>query len=198
MKVKSFLILVLFSLVLVSCGEKETKKEEVNISQKVIKGLNDKIQDTFFGVKYGASQDEVIEAFAKENFYPSEFKTDVRLQFFKRDGKYGMQQEYFSFGNMEWECIGVHFRNNSFCGIEFLREIYDKEKALTEFNMVLSAVSSKYKMIESNESNISGVKMYFGFTKENLLVGVLLDENEGFIMLIYADRNLSNLINDEL
>lgn len=195
---KLFLLLVL-SLFVFSCDKaKEGKTEETKIPKKIIKGLNDEIQDTFFGVKYGASQDEVIEAFAKENFYPSEFKTDIRLQFFKRDGKYGMKQKYFSFGNMEWECIGVHFRNNSFCGIEFLREIDDKEKALTEFDMVLSTVSSKYKMIESNESNIPGVKMYFGFTKENILVGVLLDENEGLVGLMYADRNLSSLTNDEL
>ncbi len=52
---KKTLFLGLFVALLLSCGNNENKKESAY-----------KIQDTFYGVKFGANEDEVLTAFTKE------------------------------------------------------------------------------------------------------------------------------------
>lgn len=45
---------------------------------------NDKIQNTFFGVPFGASKEGVVSAFEKQDFYEDRYSTDERLSFKKR------------------------------------------------------------------------------------------------------------------
>lgn len=63
-------ITLVFTIGLCAC-KNNTSVEEQNEQQEVV--YNDKIQDTFFGVSFGASKEDVITAFASHNFYPGYF-----------------------------------------------------------------------------------------------------------------------------
>ncbi len=190
MKVKCFLMLVIASLCLASCGEKIA--------------YNDKIQDEFFGVKFGATKEEVIEKFSEQNFFPIElFSTDEQVDFIKRDDKYGLPKPYFSFGGMNWNTIRVYFVNNHFSVIQFNFTPESKVTALEGYDIVLEKVSSKYNIADRTIEDETTYKKSGGCTKDGKYIVVACysaesqnKTNRNYITLEYGDESFQSVSNE--
>lgn len=202
---KKLFLLSVLSLLILSCGQKggENQENKENKEQEV--GLNDKIQDTFFGVKFGASREEVIKAFEERGFkILDEVSSNVILNF-------DIGSEYFSFGGMHWNHVNVNLYDNKFYEIDFALMSEIKETALGNFESVLSLVSSKYKIkekaIEDNKVYREYIdnmyKDYVGYSKDGRYLRILYFsiDNCGretyHVHLIYGDETF-NKPNDEL
>ena len=153
-------ITMVFTIALCAC-KNDTSAEEQH-EQEVV--YNDNIQDTFFGVSFGASKEDVITAFASHNFYPGYFDTDSRLSFEKKIGYKTLER--FSFGDMTWKMLDVYLSNNKFHQIAFMNSHKTRESALNEFENVLSQVSAKYHLQESSPDDTTIYKMYVGVSRD--------------------------------
>lgn len=161
-------ITLVFTIGLCAC-KNNTSVEEQHEQQEVV--YNDKIQDTFFGVSFGASKEDVITAFASHNFYPGYFDTDSRISFEKKIGYETGQR--FSFGDMTWELIDVYLSNNRFNEIRFMNAHNTRESALKDFNYILSEVSAKYHLQESSHNDTTIYKKYIGKTRNGQWISIL-------------------------
>ena len=188
---KKLFLLFTLSLFILSCDKaKEEKTQEKKDSEKEIV-YSENIQDTFFGVKFGASREEVIKAFEKEGLYLDERESNRdRLWFFPL-GK------TFSFGGEEWHRTIAALSNGKFFCIIFARFDEDKESLLRQFESVLSTLSTKYKMNESEDPSCS--KCYTAESKDGKRIEVLYCDSISTksIMLFYSDDTL-NKSSDEL
>ena len=99
-------ICLCIGLCICSCKNGEEGTNQNTQEQKIV--YNDKIQNVFFGVPLGATKEEVIEGFAKHDFYPESYSTDSRLIFYKKSSK------SYSFGDMNWRKIYINLSNNRF------------------------------------------------------------------------------------
>lgn len=166
---------------------------------------NDKIQNTFFGVPFGSSKDEVVTGFAKHGFYEDYYSTNDRLSFKKKDGgRHGITMNAFSFGGMNWKQLNVYLSNNQFNSIEFTKGHKTKESALECFDYVLSEVSAKYHLFESPVDDTTSYKRYVGLTKDDQWIIVHCYSYESVsheryigVTLAYGDNNFDN-VSDEL
>ena len=164
MKVKKILILIVASLCLFSfTTNKETKQENENKQQQeFIYSKN--IQDTFFGVKFGASHEEVKKAFAEQGLYLSDINTrEDKLAFVNRNKK-------ISFGGGEWNYVIVSFSKGKFYLITFQYATKYKETALETFDAVLPSLSSKYNMNKQPIEDENIYKDYRANSKDGKLV----------------------------
>ena len=198
MKVKYILFLVAAGLCLVSYGkDKETKQENKETKNKEIV-YSDHIQDTFFGVKFGASKKEVIEAFGQHNLYPNGHGTDSWLQFESRS-------KYFGFGGFDWEFVNVNFANDKFYGLDFVYTPENKVTALREFEIVFYALSKKYKMNEIPIQDTNTYRDYYAISKDGKVMVVSCKKVESiggemryYVSLFYGDSKLKEEVSDEL
>ena len=102
-KLLTLMILASAMLYMGSCGAKQSgsKKDTTN--------TNESIQGAFFGVSFGASKDEVLNAFAAHDFYlDTSISTEEYLPFSYQKSK------YFSFGGLGWENVNVFLTNGKF------------------------------------------------------------------------------------
>lgn len=179
---KLFLLLTL-SLCMLSCGKEIA--------------YNDTIQDTFYGVKFGASREEVIKAFEKQGFILNKiFSTNESLYF----APYG---RYFSFGGMDWEFVRVELSNGKFCGIEFNFSPGNKESALEDYEGVLKQVSSKYNVAERPIEDENLYKKSGGATKDGRYIVVAYHKSESFsgemryyVTLKYGNEKFEGVSNE--
>lgn len=179
---KLFLLLTL-SLCVLSCGKEIA--------------YNDTIQDTFYGVKFGASREEVIEAFQKQGLYlEKSISTNESLDF----TPYG---KYFSFGGMSWEFVRVELSNGKFCGIEFSFSPGNKESALEDYEGVLKQVSSKYNVAERPIEDENLYKKSGGRTKDGRYIVVVCHKSESidgrmryYVTLTYGNEKFKGVSNE--
>ena len=159
-------VLALFA----SCGNNNEKKET----------YSDNIQDTFFGVKFGASKEEVKAAFAKQGYRNASKETRDFISFWEDD--------MISFGGFLWSCANVHFHNGQFYCISFYSGTEFKEMALEKFEDVLPALSKKYNMIEQPIEDENIYKNYEAITKDGEEVTLYCYRSESFSgeMLYYT------------
>jgi hypothetical protein len=180
---KLFLLLTL-SLFMVSCGEEIA--------------YNDTVQDTFYGVKFGAGKEEVIKAFERQGFYlDKRLSTNDFLSFYP----YGM---YFSFGGMGWQFVNVHLSNGKFSCIQFLYTPNSKETALENYDGVLEQISSKYNIVKRPIEDKNDYKKHGGCTKDGKYVVVVCSKEESnngmmryYVILEYGNEKFQE-ISDEL
>lgn len=166
---------------------------------------NDKIQNNFFGVPFGATKDEVVSGFAKHDLYEDNYSTDSRLSFEKKTHRHGMKVECFSFGGLNWELLYVNLANNHFNSIEFTNAFKTKEAALKDFDDVLSAVSSKYQLYEDPLDDTSSYKRFVGRAKYDerwVVVHCYSYESVSYqrwvgVTLAYGDNSIVS-VSDEL
>lgn len=190
MKIKHIIFLIIGYLCLVSCG----KDEETEVE------YNEKIQDTFFGVKFGANKEDVVNGFAKDSIILiNENATEV-LTFHKS------WEDFINFGGLPWDFVNVHFDENKFYQIIFCYslDLKNTEMTLNHFNEVLSIVSEKYVLYEMPIQNEKTYKDYRGFSKNGKLIMILCGEfenkkgkNVNYVYLSYADETFCSFI-DEL
>ena len=179
---KLFLLLTL-SLCMLSCGKEIA--------------YNDTIQDTFYGVKFGASREEVINAFEKQGLYLyKSVSTNDFLQFVR----YG---RYFSFGGMDWEFVNVRLSNGKFCNIDFAFTPESKETALEDYEGVLKQVSSKYKVAERPIEDKNLYKKSGGRTKDGRYITVACFKSESidgrmryYVTLAYGNEKFQGVSNE--
>ncbi|MEE0936742.1 MAG: hypothetical protein UIG52_01810 [Bacteroidales bacterium] len=170
---KLFLFLTL-SLCMLSCGKEIA--------------YNDTIQDTFYGVKFGASREELINAFQKQGLYLNKsVSTNDFLQFVP----YG---RYFSFGGMDWQFVNVGLSNGKFWNIGFYLTPENKETALERYEGVLEQVSSKYNVAERPIEDENLYKKSGGRTKDGryIVVGCYKDESFDGEMRYYVTLEYGN------
>lgn len=186
---KLFLLLTL-SLITMSFVYAQEEKEDK---------ISKKIQDTFFGVKFGASSSDVIVAFENEELYfVEEFSSKDILVFTNKSPYVGL-----TFGRMTWHYVEVHLSNDTFYRIKFSYSPEHKETALNQFESMLSKLSSKYKMHEMPIEDKNTYKDYAAIDKEDKIVGISCYKGEGvsgkinyYVELEYADVKLDKS-NDE-
>ena len=194
---KLFLLLTL-SLFILSCDKaKEEKTQEKKDSEKEYV-YSENIQDTFFGVKFGASREEVIKAFKKEGLYLNNHNSNKKNLSFQPYGR------DFSFGGSYWEYVDVNLSNGKFYGIIFGYTPEYKETALSQFESVLSALYSKYKMNEEAFEDTNIYKWYTAKSKDGKAMAVQCSKKESsggqmryYVNLVYGDSTLDKP-NDEL
>lgn len=142
---KKIFVLGFVLALFVSCGN---KKET----------YSDNIQDTFFGVKFGASKEEVKAAFAKQGYRNVSKETRDFMSFYEDDR--------ISFGGFLWSCANAYFHNGQLYNISFYNATEFKEMALEDFENVLPALSKKYNMIEQPIEDENLYKHYEAITKD--------------------------------
>ena len=187
---KLFLLLTL-SLITMSFVYAQEEKES-KFSQK--------IQDTFFGVKFGTSSSDVIVAFENEELYfVEDFSSKDRLVFTSsKNPDVGL-----TFGRMTWHYVEVYLSNDTFYRIKFSYSPEHKETALKQFESMLSKLSSKYKMHEMPIEDKNTYKDYAAIDKEDKIVGISYSKNEGisgkfnyYVELEYVDIKLDKSNDD--
>ena len=166
----------------------------VNAQEEIV--FSENIQDTFFGVKFGASREEVIRAFEKEGLYLDNMHSTNAKLFFKPLAK------YFSFGGMSWDFIQVHLSNGKFYLIQFAHE--NNETVLNELELLLSSLASKYKMNDTKSiEDKTYYKKSFAISDDNFVQvsckRVSTDSEIKYrIYLLYMNDKLKNKPSDEL
>ncbi len=187
---KLFLLLTLSLFTLSFVNAQEEKEKEIVYSQN--------IQDTFFGVKFGASREEVIKAFEEEGLYLENRYSNKDDLLFRRFGG------NIPFGGFNWDYVFAGFSNGKFVGIQFQYTPEYKETALSQFESVLSALSEKYKMNEMPIKDTYTYKYYLAVSKDGKVVDIQCSKGESdggqmryYVHLEYIDLTLDKP-NDEL
>ena len=171
---KKILLLGLFVALISSCGKTNDKKEE----------YSDNIQDTFYGVKFGANEDEVLTAFTKEGLRLDKEAYEQGDLFFEGDSVGGV-----SFVDFDWDYVAVRHKYNRFNFIGFIKRNDTKDIALEKYIIILSTLSKKYHMkpIDLGDAIIS---FYCDSKNGNKQVCLFLDKDERdvyFINLMYSN-----------
>lgn len=122
-------------------------------------GLNTKIEDDFFGAKFGSRKEEIIECFKKHNIYlDEEDSREDELIFVKQESQDMKVENHLTFEGLNWEYILVNLLDNCLDKIMFNLTFDNKEEALNELDNVYSVISKKYNMkltVEPNEYEIN-------------------------------------------
>lgn len=180
---KLFLLLTL-SLITMSFVYAQEEKEDK---------ISKKIQDTFFGVKFGASSSDVIVAFENEELYfVEEFSSKDRLVFTSKSPYVDL-----TFGKKTWDYVEVYLSNDTFYQIDFVYTPEYKETALDRFEVMLLILSSKYNMNESPTEDTNTFKGYFAASKDKKAMTISYYKNENtlgkiryYVNLTYVDMTL--------
>lgn len=181
---KLFLLLTL-SLITMSFVYAQEEKE-LKFSQK--------IQDTFFGVKFGASSSDVIVAFENEelNFVEEVSSKNILVFTSKRPSYVDL-----TFGEKTWNFVRVYLSNDTFYQIEFAYTTEYKKKALDRFEEMLLILSSKYNMNESPTEDANTCKDYFAASKDKKAMTISYYKSENtqgkiryYVNLTYVDMTL--------
>lgn len=154
---------------------------------------NENIRDTFFGVKFGATEVDVVEAFTKKGFWFEKNSDEFNLRSCIGFWFENSENRYHSFGGFDWSMTRVYFANNKFYEINFLRFFATKKSALKYFDSIMSVIESKYYMyelpIQDNE-----YKSHGGYSEDGKFVGIScisvnIDERTFYAtILIYSDE----------
>lgn len=102
--------------------------------------LNDHIQDVFYGVSFGASQQEVKDGFERIGLYDDPTRSFKFILFY--GGDYGT---FCSFGGMDWSGINVMFnRAGQFNCIIFHNSYKNRASAVKNYQYLVDELSKKY------------------------------------------------------
>lgn len=161
---------------------------------------SENIKNTFFGVKFGSSKEEVIKAFEKKGLYfVEEFSTRDELTFISSAILNGEIEAKVSFGGMFWNGVIANFSNGKFYKIDFQYNPEYKEMALKRFKSVISTLSKRYKMKELSITTTDIYKWYSAESKDGKVVNVhcIKSESSGgeimyYVNLEYLDLTLFN------
>lgn len=104
-------------------------------------------KETFFGVKFGASEQEVINAFKKHGLVltPTDNIFIVSTLSFSPAEK----KEYINYFNYDWDRVEVEFVDSVFSGIVFEKYFKSKKRAFESYVSFLSKLFSSVHDVES-------------------------------------------------
>lgn len=187
---KNILFVFLCAACLCSCNSKGDGYDAKG--HKVDTIWNEKIQDTFFGVKFGADRQTVISKLEEQNFkLITSISTENRLNFYYRGSK------YFTFSDMDWEILDLYVEGDKFYAISFMNYGDDKVSALSKYNNILEAVSNKYNMTDNTPADTTVYAVNEAFGKNSVNMGVYCYRDEtvnkdikiGVQLLYYKESN---------
>ena len=145
---KRFFVSTLFIAILFSLMSSCKKGERVSLNDEKKNRIdtlwNDKVQDTFYDISFGANKSEVIEHIMKYDFSIRDFSNnDIEFKF------YPLYGDSFTFGGIEWMQLCADFNgNDEFWLIQFRNAFKDKTIALENYNHIKSRIEKKYLLTE--------------------------------------------------
>lgn len=150
-------------------------------------------QDTFFGVEFGASKQEVVNAFKKQGLNNQPFE-DERILIFEPTSS----NKYFSFFKHDWEVVDVYLSESKFYAIEFYHSFKSKELALKNYESILLKLSSVYKMNEipitdtERKENIFRIHFIYLEDLTQIYLSCTKDESDSGEMKYYVSLSYEN------
>ena len=163
-------------------------------------GLNEKIQDTFMGARFGDSIETVIRMFSEKALVP-----DIRHMTRSRVSFDHKNLEFFSFGDMSWKYVNTYYVNGKLSEISFYKPVRNKEAAKTNYENIKSAVQKKYKLELYEPSDTLVYEAYKGYDKQGSEVRVTYSKYESIgheiwysAFLTYSTNKFDNEANEEL
>lgn len=166
-KTTIFCFLALASFFMYGCGNSSNSENEANQEVKVDTVWNEKIQDEFFGVKFGASKQQVISALSKKGLtFNKQSSTNDFLHFLPSSGK------YFSYGNLDWEHVDVNIQNDKFYRINFYTAHKDKQTAQNSYENLKSIVTQKYSFMDFQPADTTMYNASIALGKNKVSMGI--------------------------
>lgn len=176
-----------------ACGNNQTQKEgEMPISQEQEIEYNESIQSHFFGFSFGDSPQIVHKKLDSIRLYTTDrLVSDGAMSF-----RPSYPQDYFNFGGYTWNYLKPIFCNNKLFRIGFLHPFKTKDGAISMYNSLVSSLSNRYHMQETQAPDSSCFGCYIGWTKTNQCVVVYCHRYESVgheiwygTQLEYCDMN---------
>lgn len=152
------IVLIFIAILFISCFNScKGNKKITGQSQGIDTVWNEKVQDTFYGVKLGEPMQNIINA----------LNSNGLLLDLEKSGSIGCyrtrQQQLFEYGGISWKFVFTN-KGDEFDGITFMLPLQDKESAINHYNNVIEYMSRKYIFTDNNntDSNTSQEKFVFG------------------------------------
>lgn len=148
-------------------------------------------QETFFGVKFGASKQEVIDAFKKRGlvFEKEEIQNGDTLLLFRAEKK-----EYINYLKYDWTEVAVQFSDSKLGYIGFSRFFDKKDQAINRYAEVISRkLAKKYEMVEVIRDTEDIMYRHIAETEDLIVCFDCLRINYGFdydVVLIYVNKDI--------
>ena len=162
-------------------------KQKTESKEEIV--LNETIQDVFFGVKFGATVDEVIEGFAKYDLVPDGEMERERLYFVSK------KSDCICFGGFAFVFVEIRFHNGRFWQIKFCIPYKTEKEAKTSTAVISDRISEKYKICDKkifdNDTYLSSV---YGVSIDNRRVAISAVAIDGVYatLLEYSDISVTN------
>lgn len=162
-------------------------KQKTESEKEIV--LNETIQDVFFGVKFGATKEEVIEGFAKYDLIPDGEMQRERLYFVSK------KTDCICFGGFAFVFVEIRFHNGRFWQIRFCNSYGNEKDAKRSTAFVVDRISEKYKMCDKkifdNDTYLSSV---YGVSIDKRRVAVSTMKIDGVYAtsLEYSDISVTN------
>ena len=194
-----FVICMLGLLVVASCNN---NKQTSSNREKLDTVWNEKVQDTFYGLRLGDSLDvnTIVATLESHRFwYNEKYSSENRLEFICR------QSQYFTFGGLGFEILDILRDNGVLTGVRFMNCSKDKASSLNVYNSIKNRMDSKYSptSITSNDTTVYALTRYYGKNKVCAVVSCFRYESVGKEILIgtelaYFKQNSLKAPSDEL
>nr|WP_295352522.1 hypothetical protein [uncultured Prevotella sp.] len=197
---KKFLVLCMLGLLVVaSCNN---NKQTSSNGEKLDTVWNEKVQDTFYGLRLGDSLDvnTIVATLESHGFwFNEEYSSEDYLHFRSRKSK------YFSFGGLGFEMLDIFRDDGILTGVHFMNSSKDKASSLDVYEGIKNTVETKYSptSIMPNDTTTYAKTYYFG--KNNIGAEVACFRYESATnkiwigtMLSYYILNIPQAPNDEL
>lgn len=155
---KILFIISLFGLLMVtSCNNKQTSSNGGELDTV----WNEKVQDTFYGLRLGDSLDvnTIVETLGSHGFWFNEkYSSEDYLHFRSR------QSQYFSFGGLGFEMLDIHRENGILTRVDFMNSSKDKASSLNVYESIKNTIETKYSptSITPNDTTIYAQSYYLG------------------------------------
>lgn len=148
-------------LVVASCNN---NKQTSSNGEKLDTVWNEKVQDTFYGLRLGDSLDvnTIVATLESHGFWFNEkYSSENRSEFICR------QSQYFTFGGLGFEILDIFRDNGVLTGVRFMNCSKDKASSLNVYNSIKIRMDSKYSpmSINSNDTTVYALTRYYGKNK---------------------------------
>lgn len=196
------------TLLLPSCVKKAESNEGSEEAQKVDTIWNEKIQDTFFGVKFGAPRQEVIDSLTAHGF-----TMDTDYSDNKNFIHFVPPTNHYSFGGLTFEHLNVYFNNDKFESIEFydccgeIKNKQAKNEAIANAENYANALDGKYKLTKTKIKEEDSTSVYYrrAVFAKNGTIKVCANKGKSiggdeyyYSNLLYVSKSVSEEPNKEL
>lgn len=143
-----------------SCKDKQTSSNRGKLDTV----WNEKVQDTFYGLRLGDSLDvnTIVSVLNSHGFwFNKKYSTENRLEFSSR------QSQYFTFGGLGFEMLSISMNDGIFTSVRFMNSSKDKASSLDVYSGIKNTMDSKYSptSVTLNDSTVYAVTRYYGKNK---------------------------------